>query len=352
MKPGFSVWLEEDGRHVVGEREARVLAGLRKFGSLMATAKSLGITYAHAWNVLNALTANAGVPVVMAKRGGEDHGGTELTKRGAEFLEEYERLQKGVSEFLGTPKGVIFGDFVPPELSIIGSSCVGVKIIIGMLGSLDVEYVEIGSTAGLAALMLGEADISGIHLYDVDTGEYNWPFLARSWPSRGVTLVRGYRREQGLMLKKGNPRGVSGLKDLVGKEVRLVNRNLGSGTRELLDRLLAQKRIASGRVKGYDHEVRTHDEVAKEIEEGRADVGLGLRATAERHGLEFVRVCEESFDFAIDSRRMKKRAVQAFLGVLRSEEFRDAIAENARGLRILPSTGDVVNWGRSRGRRE
>jgi putative molybdopterin biosynthesis protein len=110
-----------------------------------------------------------------------------------------------------------------------------------------------------------------------------------------------------------------------------------------LDRLLAQEKIPSGKVKGYDHEVRTHDEVAIEIEEGRADVGLGLRATAERHGLEFVKVCEESFDFAIDSRRVKKGSVQAFLGVLRSEAFRDTIAEKAHGLRVLPSTGDVVN---------
>jgi molybdate transport repressor ModE-like protein len=352
MKPGFSVWLEEDGRHIVGEKEARVLAGLRKFGSLMATAKSLGITYAHAWNVLNNLAFNTGTPVVMAKRGGEDHGGTELTKRGVELLEEYERLQKGVSQFLGTPKGVIFGDFVPPDFSIIGSSCIGVKIIIGMLKNLNVEYVEIGSTAGLAALMLGEADVSGIHLYDIDSGEYNRPFLARSWPSGGVVLIRGYLREQGLMLREGNPKRISGLQDLAKRELRLVNRNLGSGTRELLDRLLAQEKIPSRKVKGYDHEVRTHDEVAIEIKEGKADMGLGLRATAERHGLEFVKVCEESFDFAIDSRRMKKGAVLAFLVALRSREFRDAVGEKAHGLRVLPTTGEVVSWGHNRGHRE
>jgi molybdate transport repressor ModE-like protein len=351
MKPGFAVWLEEDGRRIVSEREADVLAGLRKFGSLMATAKSLGITYAHAWNVLNTLASNVGEPVVMAKRGGEDHGGTELTKRGMELLEEYERLQKGVSEFLGTPKGVIFGDFVPPDLSIIGSSCIGVKTIISMMKGLEVEYVEIGSTAGLAALMLGEADIAGIHLFDIESGKFNWPFLARSWPSGGVALVRGYLREQGLMLKEDNPKQIKGVRDLGKREIRLVNRNLGSGTRELLDRLLAQQKIPTSGVKGYDHEVRTHDEVAMEIEEGRADVGLGLRATAARHGLGFVKVCEESFDFAIDTRRMKKGSVQAFLGVLRSKDFKDTIAEKARGLRTLPSTGEIVSWGRSRGYR-
>jgi molybdate transport repressor ModE-like protein len=351
MKPGFTVWLEEEGRRIVGEKEAGVLAGLRKFGSLMATAKSLGITYAHAWNTLNALAANLGAPVVTAKRGGEDHGGTELTKRGVELLEEYERLQKGVAQFLGTPKGVVFGDFIPPDLAIIGSSCLGVKIIIGLLEDLDVEYVEIGSTAGLAALMLGEADISGIHLYDIDSGEYNWPFLARSWPSGGVTLVRGYLREQGLMLREGNPKRISGIRDLWKRDVRLVNRNLGSGTRELLDRLLAQEKIPTSKVKGYDHDVRTHDEVAMEIEEGRADAGLGLRATAERHGLGFLKVCDESFDFAIDSRRIKKASVQAFLAVLRSEKFRDTIAKEAQGLRLLPSTGKVVSWGHTPARR-
>lgn len=347
MKPGFAVWLEEDGKRIVGEKEAGVLAGLRKFGSLMATAKSLGITYAHAWNVLNALAANVGCPVVSAKRGGEDHGGTELTRRGVELLEEYEKVQKGVAQFLGAATGVVFGDFVPPDLAIIGSSCLGVKILIGMLEGINVEYVEIGSTAGLAALMLGEADISGIHLYDIGTGEYNWPFLARSWPSGGVTLVRGYLREQGLMVRRGNPKRVSGVQDLRKRGVRLVNRNLGSGTRELLDRLLAQEKIPTGKVRGYDHEVRTHDEVALEIQEGKADAGLGLRATAERHGLGFIKVCDESFDFAIDSRRIKKGPVQAFLAALRSEGFREAIAMEGEGLKLLPTTGQVVSWGRS-----
>jgi molybdate transport repressor ModE-like protein len=351
MKPGFTVWLEEDGRRIVGEKEAGVLAGLRKYGSLMATSKSLGITYAHAWNVLNALATNAGSPVVSAKRGGEDHGGTALTKRGAKLLEEYEKLQRGVAQFLGAPAEVVFGDFAPPDLAVIGSSCLGVKIIIGMLEGLDVEYVEIGSTAGLAALMLGEADISGIHLYDIDSGEYNWPFLARSWPSGGVTLVRGYLREQGLMIRKENPKRISGIRDLKKRDVRLVNRNIGSGTRELLDRLLAQEKVPTGKVKGYDHEVRTHDEVAIEIEEGRADAGLGLRATAKRHGLGFLKVCDESFDFAIDSRRMKKGAVQAFLAALRSDKFREAVAKEAEGLKLLPSTGEVVIWGHSQGRR-
>ncbi len=347
MEPGFNVWLEEDGKRIVGEKEAGILAGLRKFGSLMAASKSLGITYAHAWNVLNALAANVGTPVVTAKRGGEDHGGTELTKRGAELLEEYEKLQKGVAQFLGTPTGVVFTDFTPPDLAIIGSSCLGVKILISMLEGHNVEYVEIGSTAGLAALMLGEADISGIHLYDIRTGEYNWPFLARSWPSGGVVLVRGYLREQGVIVREGNPKRIIGIQDLQKREVRLVNRNLGSGTRELLDRLLAQKKVPTSRVKGYDHEVRTHDDVALEIEEGRADAGLGLRATAERHGLGFIKICDENFDFAIDSRRIKKRSVQAFLEVLRSERFKDAIAKEGEGLKTLPSTGEVVNWGRS-----
>jgi molybdate transport repressor ModE-like protein len=347
MKAGFTVWLEEDGKRIVGEKEAKVLAGLKKFGSLMATAKSLGVTYAHAWNVLNALAANVGSPVVSAKRGGEDHGGTELTKRGTEILEEYEKLQKGVAHYLGTPTGVVFGDFIPPDLAIIGSSCLGVKILIGMLEGISVEYVEIGSTAGLAALMLGEADISGIHLFDIATGEYNWPFLARSWPSGGVTLVRGYLREQGLMVKDGNPKGITRVRDLKKRDVRLVNRNLGSGTRELLDRLLAQGEVPTSAVKGYDHEVRTHDEVAVEIEEGKADAGLGLRATAERHGLGFIKVCDESFDFAIDTRRIKKGSVQAFLSALRSEGFRSAITKQGEGLKPLPTTGEVVSWGHS-----
>jgi putative molybdopterin biosynthesis protein len=158
-----------------------------------------------------------------------------------------------------------------------------------------------------------------------------------------AVLIRGYTREQGLMVKRGNPKYVRSVEDLRRKDVRLINRNLGSGTRELLDRLLRHHGIAAKDVKGYDFEVRTHEEVARAVEEGRADVGLGLRATASVLGLDFVKVCDESFDFVVERRRLWKPPVRALIGALMSPRFKEELRRRAPGINTLPDTGEIMD---------
>jgi molybdate transport repressor ModE-like protein len=343
MKAGFTVWLEEDGRYILGEKEASMLEGIKKFGSFMATAKSLGMTYAHVWIVIDELSKRVGEPMVRAQRGGETGGGAVLTEAGNRLLEEYKALEDKVSNFLGSRKEFTFLEFKRPDLSIIGSSCVGVKILAEVVKGFSTEVVEVGSTAGLTAVMLGEADIAGIHLFDEESRTYNVPFVRRTWPSGMAVLIRGYTREQGLMVKRGNPKYVRSVEDLRRKDVRLINRNLGSGTRELLDRLLRHHGIAAKDVKGYDFEVRTHEEVARAVEEGRADVGLGLRATASVLGLDFVKVCDESFDFVVERRRLWKPPVRALIGALMSPRFKEELRRRAPGINTLPDTGEIMD---------
>ena len=342
MKPGFTVWLEEDGRYVLGEREAGIMEGIKKFGSFMATAKSLGITYAHAWMVVDELSKRVGKPVVRAQRGGNTGGGATLTEEGDRLLEEYKALEEKVSNFLGSRKEFTFLEFKRPDLSIIGSSCVGVKILAGMVKGFSTEVVEVGSTAGLTAVMLGEADVAGIHLYDEETRTYNVPFVRRAFPGETAVLIRGYAREQGLIMKKGNPKGVKSIEDLRSASLRLVNRNLGSGTRELLDRLLREKGVPSKDIRGYDFEVRTHEEVARAIKEGKAYAGLGLKATAIIYGLAFVKICDESFDFVAERRRLGKPSVRAFVKALSSAAFREELQKRAPGINTLPDTGEIL----------
>ena len=342
MKTGFSVWLEENGKYIMGEKEAKIMEGIKRYGSFMATSKALGITYAHAWNLIDTLSKSIGEQVVRAQRGGEAGGGTALTEEGDKLLEEYLLAQDKVSRMLGSQRELRFADFRRPDLSIIGSSCPGVKILAELIPYMS-EVVEVGSTVGLAALMLGESDISGIHLFDEDTQTYNIPFIRRDWPAGAAVLIRGYRREQGLMVRKGNPKGVKDLKDLSKRQVRLVNRNTGSGTRELLDRLLRQQGIVRKEVRGYEFEVRTHEEVARAIDEGRADVGLGLKATAATYKLDFVKLCDEFFDFAAEERRLSKPPIRAFIEALKSKKFQAELKKRAPGIYTLPETGNVIN---------
>jgi putative molybdopterin biosynthesis protein len=145
------------------------------------------------------------------------------------------------------------------DLVIIGSHCVGLDVLIGRLQSegISVKALNVGSTGGLAAAKRGECDIAAIHLMDPATGEYNRPFLTAA-----LELVSGYRRLQGIVYRKGDPRfeGQS-LEDAIGgaistPECLMVNRNAGSGTRILTDRLLGGATPA-----GYWSQPKSHNAV-------------------------------------------------------------------------------------------
>lgn len=156
--------------------------------------------------------------------------------------------------------------------------------------------LPVGSLEGLTALRQGLAHMAGCHLLDPASGEYNLTYARHFFPDRPVCLVTLAHREQGLLVAAGNPKGIRSIDDLLREDVRLVNRNPGSGTRLWLDRSLQAGGIQVEAVRGYHHEVRTHTAVAEAIAAGTADVGLGLHAAAAAHDLGFIPLFDERFD--------------------------------------------------------
>ena len=192
-----------------------------------------------------------------------------------------------------------------------------------------------GSTAGLAALARGEGDVAGIHLLDEATGEYNRPFLPP-----GVSLAAGYGRRQGLAFRRGDP-------DFDGADLpaflaaalrggrRMVNRNPGSGTRVLLDRLLG-----GARPDGYTNQPRTHHAVAAAVAQGRADWGMTLDVIAAAAGLGFLFVQDERYDLAVPDARRSRPAVAALLALLEDPDgARRPAAPRLHRLSRPPSAG-------------
>ncbi len=236
------------------------------------------------------------------------------------------------------------------DLTIIGSHCIGVDLLLSMLRErIKPKVINVGSSGGLAAVRRGESDISGMHLVDEATGEYNLPFIRRLGLEDRVYLVRGYFREQGIVVQKGNPRGISGVEDLL-EGVRFINRNPGSGTRVLLDLELGklaeergvELRELTARITGYEIEAKSHSAVAAAVAHGRADAGIAIRTVAEQYGLDFIPLREEEYDFAIPREKIEKREVQDFLSALRSSEFRQML-ERTPGLKPAPNTGEVLH---------
>ena len=192
----------------------------------------------------------------------------------------------------------------------------GVPVVPAAVGSLD----------GLIALRQGLADIAGCHLYDFETASFNLSYAKHLFPDRSVAVVTMAEREQGLIVAHGNPRGLSGVEDLVEKGATLVNRNRGSGTRLWLDTHLRRMGAEPAHIKGYDREVSTHTAAADAVASGHADAGLGIRAAAERSGLGFVPLFEERYDLVVFEERLHEAALADVFETLVGARFRDAVA--------------------------
>lgn len=198
---------------------------------------------------------------------------------------------------------------------------------------------HVGSLGGLLALSRNQAHLAGSHLLDPETGVYNQASVKKYLPNTPVALVRLVNREQGLIIRRGNPLGIKSLHDLAG-EARFVNRQKGSGTRVLLDYLLAKENILADALTGYEDEESTHMNVAQAVLSGRADVGLGARSAANALGLDFIPVGEEEYDLVIPIRFMDDERILALLEIIRSADFK-RVADNLGGYGT-EKTGEII----------
>jgi len=191
------------------------------------------------------------------------------------------------------------------DLVVIGSHCTGLDVVLGELRrrGFTSKVIAAGSQAGLEAARKEQCDVAGIHLLDESSNRYNEPFVTPE-----VELVRGYLRRQGVVSRDGAVDG------------RVVNRNRGSGTRVLIDRLLGDRRPD-----GYDFEVRSHQAVAAAVAAGTADWGVCIENVARSAGLEFRFLAEEQFDFVIPVARRERPAVRAFVALLQEPATIEAL---------------------------
>ena len=209
------------------------------------------------------------------------------------------------------------------ELVVIGSHCVGLDYLLGECHRRGVrtKFLAVGSVAGLDAARRGECDLAGVHLLDTATGEYNRPFLTDE-----LELIRGYGRLQGIVFRPGDERFEGRAADeaiasaLQDSRCAMVNRNPGSGTRALIDRLLG-----GARPPGYAVQPRNHNAVAAAVRQRRADWGVTLDTVARSAGLGFIPSQAEQYDFIVPRTRLQRPAVQAFKALLQDSAVRAAL---------------------------
>jgi putative molybdopterin biosynthesis protein len=218
----------------------------------------------------------------------------------------------------------------PVDFIVIGSHCVGLDVLLGALHrrGYTSKVLNVGSTAGLHAAKRGECDVAGIHLYDPETDQYNNPFL-----SPGLELIAGYRRMQMFVFRPGDPRFTGrSLDEAVRAAVSdsdcvMVNRNAGSGTRVLIDKLLGEARPA-----GYAVGAKSHNAVATAITQHRADWGVAIESVVRMYGLGAIPIREEHYDFVVPQSRLDRPAVRAFRELLGTAAVRHDLT--ALGMRL------------------
>jgi putative molybdopterin biosynthesis protein len=186
---------------------------------------------------------------------------------------------------------------------------------------------NVGSLGGLVALRRGEAHIAGSHLLDPESGQYNLSYIEQYLPGVPAKVIGLVGREQGLIVQKGNPKGITNLQDLLNPDVQFINRQKGAGTRVLLDYQLGLQKIPHQGILGYEREEYTHLAVAAAITSGRADCGLGIAAAANALDLDFVPLFKERYDIIIPDVFIGDALLAPLFSVLESTHFRNAVQE-------------------------
>ncbi|WP_202707852.1 molybdopterin biosynthesis protein [Sporosalibacterium faouarense] len=195
-------------------------------------------------------------------------------------------------------------------------------LIMDIIGDLmPLSSGHVGSMGGIMAMLRGECHIAPIHLLDPISGKYNISYIKKYFRGNKMALIKGVKRYQGFIIKKGNPQNIKSFEDLVNEDVIYINRQRGAGTRVLLDYELNNRKIKSSDIKGYEREMSTHMSVAMAVKSGLATTGLGIMSAAKAMDLDFIKVAEEEYDFLIPYDNLSDRKTQLFIETIKSQEF-------------------------------
>jgi len=336
-------WLSPpDGDGSAGRTLIELLAGIRAHGSIAGAARAVRLSYRHAWGTLSRWEKLLGQPVVVLEQGR----GAKLSPLGEQLLEADLRIHRRLEPTLSRLSAELDLQFAGSlgqtraALRIVASHDLALLQLrdLALESGLALDLHVRGSSESLAAFSRGECELAGFHLVaghpDLDLRQWLDP--------RRDAVIRFASRHQGLMVKRGNPKRIGSLSDLARGTVRFVNRQEGSGTRLLLDRLLEDAGVRPRQVRGYGLEEYTHLAVAATVASGMADAGFGIEAAAARHDLGFVPIATEQYLLACRLARLKDKPVVTLRKLMASATFRKA-TEDLAGYE-LKGSGKLIKF--------
>jgi molybdate-binding protein/DNA-binding XRE family transcriptional regulator len=242
------------------------------------------------------------------------------------YMPEADGIIKRAGRAGGRADLVVFAKDEASQKRLVLAGCdPATSLLANMVEKISgVEIVSAAASSKLALSWLkeGKAHIAGSHLEDAKTGEFNLPYIRKEFPDQDFTVITFARWEEGFVIAPGNPKGVRKIEDLGRKNVRFVNREVGSGSRALLDKLLLKADMPSNKIAGYDREAFGHLAAAYFVLSGDADACLATRSAARTFGLDFIPLHSERYDLVMRKRTADLPAAKAFLDVLQRAALR------------------------------
>jgi molybdate-binding protein/DNA-binding transcriptional ArsR family regulator len=272
-----------------------------------------------------------------------------LEQAGVVEFVEARPVQGGPEKYYHATQGALFIHHAvlpenPKEMITIASMDTGIQHLANHLALKQAPFsllpIPLSSLDGLIALRQGLCQMSTCHLIDPESGEYNQPFIRHLFPCQSMVLIRVYQREEGLVVKPGNPLRCKTLEDLARSDILFVNREPGSGVRQWLDLQLKRLGIPSESIPGYAHVANSHAEVARVILEGKANLGIGIAAIARKFGLDFIPLYEEPYEIAAPLSFVSDKRYAPFFETLNSGEIRTAL-QSLDGYTVPQNSGET-----------
>ena len=280
-----------------------LLAALREHQTLGRAAPAANISYRAAWGLLRQCETRFGKTLVVKGRGK----GTQLSEFG-EQLYQLDCAARSTLDAVHAPWASRLQEVLrpssvvlPERLRIAASHDLALADWIENGRRMQVDIFWRGSEEALLALSRGECDAAGFHLPGFWSGDQAATWLGRWLKPKQFAFLPIMRRQHGLLVAAGNPYSVISLADVARLSLRMVNRQRGSGTRGMIDQLLAANGLQAENIPGYAHEEFTHDAVATAIASGQADVGFGIQAAATRYDLDFIPLSRDLYCLAARS---------------------------------------------------
>ncbi len=303
-----------------------LLAALHEHGKLTLAAKQVHLSYRYAWTLLAKWERFFGGPLVAKERGR----GAKLTPLGDKLLWAEQRTDANLFpqlENIASELNLEIGSALrsaQPVMHIHASHGYAVEklpLLMSRHGHSSIDLKYMASIAAVTSLARDACDLAGFHVPLGEQAANLWREYAKWLKPRKHGIIRLVTRTQGLILAKGNPLSIAALADLQRPGVRFVNRQRDSGTRTLLDGLLARQSIDARRIQGYDTGEFTHAAVAAFVASGMADVAFGIEPAARQFKLDFVPVIKERYMLACRLESLKHAAIQELIALIQGPEY-------------------------------